>query len=99
MVMEDSDVVFERVLHSVGDEGPFQRRFNILFNFLLSAAGTMTYMNLILVIVVPDFWCHVPGRNETNFTIDVWKELTLPRYGWIIFSFKKNLKYLTEFFP
>lgn len=77
--MTNSDSVFERVLHSVGDDGKFQKRSNLIFNFLLAAMATMSYMNLILAATVPDHWCQVPGREEGNFSMDEWKLLTLPR--------------------
>lgn len=71
--------VFDRILNSVGDQGVYQTRCNIVFNFLLAAAGTMAYLNIVLAMTVPDHWCYVPGRDLTNFTIDQWRNLTLPR--------------------
>lgn len=39
----------------------------------------MPALNIILALTSPDHWCHVPGRNETNFTLSEWKMLTVPR--------------------
>ncbi|KAL5284853.1 hypothetical protein ACFFRR_006894 [Megaselia abdita] len=44
----------------------------------LSYFGGMIYMNIILALNVPDHWCVVPGRNNTNFTLEEWKNITLP---------------------
>ncbi|PSN43702.1 hypothetical protein C0J52_18636 [Blattella germanica] len=35
--------------------------------------------NIILAVTLPNHWCHVPGRNETNLTIEEWKQLTIPK--------------------
>lgn len=96
--MTNSDSVFERVLHSVGDDGRFQKRSNFIFNFLLAAMATMSYMNLILAATVPDHWCKVPGREEGNFTVEEWKLLTLPRQGLLtlLLYLSYNKKYLME---
>ncbi|GLV42087.1 uncharacterized protein CBL_04954 [Carabus blaptoides fortunei] len=39
----------------------------------------MPYLNIILVLSVPDHWCHIPGRENTNYTLEEWKNLTLPK--------------------
>ncbi|MPC33805.1 hypothetical protein E2C01_027169 [Portunus trituberculatus] len=30
-------------------------------------------------MVVPDHWCHVPGREKTPLTVEEWRSLTIPR--------------------
>lgn len=71
--------VFEKIMQKVGDSGPFQRRFNYLFNIGLVICASMVYMNLILALNVPNHWCHVPGREHANMSEELWKNLTLPR--------------------
>ncbi|XP_049809006.1 solute carrier family 22 member 7-like, partial [Schistocerca nitens] len=38
----------------------------------------------------PDHWCHVPGRERTNLSLEEWKNFTIPRAG---NSFSKCLMY------
>lgn len=70
---------FDSIMERVGTKGKFQKRFNFLFNFLLVTATSMPYLNIILILAVPDHWCYVPGRENTNFTLEEWKNLTLPK--------------------
>lgn len=74
----DSKTKFDSVLNAVGARGRFQSRFNFVFNFLLIIVVSMSYMNLIQVVAIPNHWCHVPGRENTNFTLEEWKNITLP---------------------
>lgn len=76
--MEKKDAVFDRVLDTIGSDGRFQHRFNYLYNVLFAVVAAMPCMNIILAMSVPDHWCHVPGREHTNYTIEEWKKLTLP---------------------
>lgn len=73
------DSAFDKVMELAGDEGPFQTRFNYIFNAGLVICASMVYMNIILALNVPEHWCHVPGREHTNFSLEEWKHLTLPR--------------------
>ncbi|KAF2886262.1 hypothetical protein ILUMI_19911, partial [Ignelater luminosus] len=74
-----ADLTFDDVLDLVGNDGPFQKRFNIVFNFFLVMCATMPYFNLVIALSIPDHWCNVPGRESTNYTIDEWKTLTIPK--------------------
>lgn len=78
--MASQDEAFEKVMELVGDAGPFQNRFNGIYNFGMIFAGAMLYMNVILAMSTPEHWCYVPGREHTNYTVEEWKALTLPRY-------------------
>lgn len=69
---------FSLVMEKVG-YGRFQYIFNTVLVLGLSFFGGMIYMNIILALNVPDHWCFVPGINNTNFTIDEWRTITLPR--------------------
>lgn len=77
--MEADDAVFDRVMQTVGDNGVFQKRFNYIFNIGMVFFSSMVYMNIILALNVPDFWCSVPGREFTNLTELEWREITIPR--------------------
>lgn len=82
--MAAHDAIFDKIMEMVGDDGPFQKRFNYIFNVGMVISAAMVYMNMILVLNVPDHWCFVPGREQTNFSMEEWKNLTLPRL--IIYS-------------
>lgn len=73
------DALFDFIMEKVGNCGPFQRRFNIIFNIGLIVFASMIQMNIILAMNLPEYWCHVPGMESTNITLDLWKNLTLPR--------------------
>lgn len=77
--MESHDSIFDKFMEMAGDDGPFQKRFNYIFNAGMVVFASLAYMNVILALNVPDHWCHVPGREFTNYTIDEWKYITLPR--------------------
>ncbi|PSN43700.1 hypothetical protein C0J52_18634 [Blattella germanica] len=66
-------------MEDVGMDGKFQKRFNFMFNmgFILTVA--MPSFNIILAVTIPNHWCYVPGRNETNLTLQEWKQLTIPK--------------------
>uniref|UniRef100_T1P920 Sugar (And other) transporter n=1 Tax=Musca domestica TaxID=7370 RepID=T1P920_MUSDO len=80
---EESDEVeedpFQAIMEKAGNHGRFQLMYNILFVMGLSMAGAMCYMNIILALNIPDHWCTVPGREQTNFTLDEWRRITLPK--------------------
>lgn len=75
----NQDAIFDGIMEKVGNNGPFQRRFKYLFNIALVICVSMLYMNIVLAMSVPEHWCHVPGREQTNMSKDAWKNLTLPR--------------------
>lgn len=73
------DAAFDEVMEIVGNSGPFQNRFNTLYNGLMVIFGAMLARSFLISMNAPDHWCFVAGRENTNFTIDEWKNLTLPR--------------------
>lgn len=77
--MPAQDEAFDKIMEMVGNDGTFQKRFNYIYNVCMVIFGGMSFMNIILVMNVPDYWCHVPGREHTNYTLEQWKNLTLPR--------------------
>lgn len=72
------DVTFDDVLSSVGDAGPFQMRYNILYNLVFVVFAAMPYFNIVLAMSIPEHWCLVPGRELTNYTQKEWRSLTIP---------------------
>jgi hypothetical protein len=75
---EEEDI-FESLMERIGMDGKFQSRFNLLFNMAFVFTVAMPSFNIMLAVTLPNHWCHVPGRNETSYTLEEWKNLTLPR--------------------
>jgi hypothetical protein len=71
--------LFNDLMDHVGTEGLFQSRFHYLYNMGFIVLVSMPALNIVLALTSPDHWCHIPGRNKTNFTLSEWKELTVPR--------------------
>ncbi|KAJ9573947.1 hypothetical protein L9F63_008689, partial [Diploptera punctata] len=69
---------FEMVMERVGMKGKFQLRFNLIYNMLFPMLFALPCFNILLAISVPQHWCHVPGREDTNFTLEQWKQRTIP---------------------
>lgn len=76
--MSEQDAMFDKIMDSIGNNGVFQKRFNILFNIVLVFLAAMPENNIVLAMSIPDHWCYVPGRENTNFTLQEWKNITLP---------------------
>jgi hypothetical protein len=75
----DERDIFEALMENVGMDGKFQMRYSLIFNIGFALAAAMCANNIILALSKPKHWCHVPGRNETNYTVAEWKRLTIPR--------------------
>ncbi|XP_047113201.1 solute carrier family 22 member 7-like [Schistocerca piceifrons] len=73
------NVIFEDIIEEIGSYGKFQIRFSIVFCCLASYFSAMSAYAMIIALTVPEHWCHVPGREGTNSTIEMWKKLTIPR--------------------
>lgn len=69
---------FLEIMERVGTKGHYQFMYNMIYVMFLAMVGAMLYMNVILALNVPDYWCTVPGRELTNFTLDEWRNITLP---------------------
>lgn len=76
----DEEELFDSLIEKIGNDGKFQRRFDIVYNFILVMCVSMPYLNIILAMTIPDHWCYLPGREMTNLTIEQWKEMHIPRY-------------------
>lgn len=79
MAKSEFNSIFEEILQKVGNNGKFQRRFNILFNFIFIMFVCMANSSLYIIMFVPEHWCYVPGREHTNFTLEEWKQFTIIR--------------------
>lgn len=77
---KDKTDTIEDILHIVGNNGPFQKRFILFFNFTYALILSMIYYNILLALAIPKHWCYVPGRENTNLTLEKWWELTIPVY-------------------
>jgi len=71
--------LMDELIQHADSSGCFQKVFNKCFNFGAVFFGVMSVYSLVLAMEVPDHWCHVPGRESTNFSLSEWKNLTLPR--------------------
>lgn len=70
---------FDDIMEIIGNNGKYQKRFNIIFNFILVFFSTLIYMNIIYSLMIPDHWCFVSGIELTNMTMKEWKNYTIPR--------------------
>jgi hypothetical protein len=75
----DGAALMDELIQHADSSGRFQKVFNNLFNFCAVFLCVMSVYSLVLAMEVPDHWCHVPGRESTNFSLSEWKNLTLPR--------------------
>lgn len=75
---DNEDSVFDTIMKAVGNNGKFQKRFAIWFNFIFVFLASMPYFNFIIALSIPDHWCTVPGKELTNFSLEDWKTLTIP---------------------
>ncbi|XP_037729815.1 carcinine transporter [Drosophila subpulchrella] len=81
MDVDDSEFndPFQTVMEKAGNHGRYQTLYNFMFIGGLACSGAMIYMNIILALNIPDHWCTVPGRENTNFTLEEWRDITLPK--------------------
>ncbi|XP_076049084.1 organic cation transporter 1-like [Oratosquilla oratoria] len=69
---------FDDILKEVGGFGKYQK-WKIATALIPISFYTALQNNLLVFqMVVPSYWCHVPGRESTDLTVDQWKNLTLP---------------------
>ncbi|XP_066998143.2 carcinine transporter isoform X2 [Anabrus simplex] len=78
-VPDEEEALFDELMKHVGTRGKFQKRFNLTFNLVFSTLVAMPFLNFVLAMAVPNHWCHVPGREKTNYTHERWLELNIPR--------------------
>lgn len=71
------DSVFDRALSEIGQDGKFQKKFDILFNLILAVLWPMAYMNLILALVVVPHTCQLPEKPKGIDELS-WKKMYIP---------------------
>ncbi|EAA08673.4 AGAP004104-PB [Anopheles gambiae str. PEST] len=59
-----ADAAFDRIMESIGNDGPFQRRYNIIFNVIAVLFFAMCVVNVLLVLAVPDHRCRIPVTDN-----------------------------------
>ncbi|KAM3963106.1 organic cation transporter protein [Aphomia sociella] len=69
--------VYDRALVEVGQSGYFQKKFDIVYNFLFSTLWFIAYMNIFLALVVIPHRCQIPRRPE-NVTEFAWLSKYIP---------------------
>jgi len=81
MDVDDSEFndPFQALMEKAGNHGRYQTLYNFVFVGGLAFSGAMIYMNIILALNIPDHWCTVPGRENTNFSLEEWRDITLPK--------------------
>lgn len=72
---------FEKILDSVGSFGRYQKWMVAVVIAPTSFGIAFILSVIIFQTLVPAHWCHVPGRENTSFTADQWKNLTIPADG------------------
>ncbi|XP_049810118.1 solute carrier family 22 member 7-like isoform X1 [Schistocerca nitens] len=89
---QDREVVpaFEDIMDVIGSRGKFQKRLNTVFICYGTIVNVLSSQMYNFVMQTPDHWCHVPGREFTNLTLDEWKSATIPKEGG---TFSKCLMY------
>ncbi|CAG0897522.1 unnamed protein product [Darwinula stevensoni] len=69
---------FDDILPFIGGYGTYQKRLLRLFVYPLGIMLPFFQMTVFFQIPTPDHWCHVPGREASNASLPLWKNLTLP---------------------
>ncbi|XP_049771793.1 carcinine transporter-like [Schistocerca cancellata] len=77
--LQEAGALLDGLIAAIGSRGRFQTRFNLIFNLCFLVLAAMPPLNYMIAMSVPDHWCHVPGRELTNYSLDEWKALTIPR--------------------
>ncbi|XP_076049091.1 carcinine transporter-like [Oratosquilla oratoria] len=84
---------FDDILNEIGGYGRYQK-WKVGIALLPVAFFTALQTNLkVFQMVVPPYWCHVPGRESTDLTLDQWKNLTLPPSSDVNGTFAKCRQY------
>lgn len=72
-----SDAAFDRIMESIGNDGPFQRRYNIIFNVIAVLFFAMCVVNVLLILAVPDHRCSIPAMVNATHN-ERWNESVYP---------------------
>lgn len=74
----DIDAVYDRALLNIGQNGKFQKRFDIIYNVFLSGLWSMAYYNILLTLTIVPHHCTLPDRPQ-NISEDTWKLKYIPK--------------------
>ncbi|KAG6442696.1 hypothetical protein O3G_MSEX002443 [Manduca sexta] len=75
-----TDSFYKRALLEVGQYGKFQKKFDCLYNILLSVLWCMAYNNIILALTVIPHTCKPPQKQE-NFSLLTGKYKDIPPFN------------------
>lgn len=70
---------FDDILEVVGSFGRYQKWLLLLIFMPVSFFAAFTSNLFLFQMVLPDHWCHVPGRENTSLSVTAWHNLTRPR--------------------
>ncbi|XP_013787158.1 carcinine transporter-like [Limulus polyphemus] len=70
---------FNQALKQVGDFGLYQKLLCAFLIFPSAALCALVYFTQFFIIMVPNHWCYVEQPGSSNFTLEEWKNLTLPK--------------------
>lgn len=72
------DSSYDCVLLQVGNEGTYQKKFDIIYNVVFASIWAMTYYNIILALTVTSHTCKLPEKPVNISEID-WKSKYIPK--------------------
>ncbi|XP_063879611.1 organic cation transporter 1-like isoform X2 [Scylla paramamosain] len=72
---------FDDILEVVGSFGRYQKMMMFLIFMPVSFFAAFTSNLFLFQMVLPDYWCHTPGRENTSLSLAEWRQLTRPSNG------------------
>ncbi|XP_061712410.1 organic cation transporter protein [Cydia pomonella] len=73
------DTVYDRALSEVGDNGLFQKKFDLVYNIVLPFFWMMSYNNLLFVLAIIPHTCELPNKPK-NVSELAWKSKYIPTF-------------------
>ncbi|XP_047988643.1 organic cation transporter protein [Leguminivora glycinivorella] len=83
------DTVYDRALFEVGDNGLFQKKFDLIYNIVLPFFWMMSYNNLLFVLAIIPHSCELPDK-PVNVSELAWKSKYIPTFEDTIGRIKFN---------
>ncbi|XP_037973751.2 organic cation transporter protein [Plutella xylostella] len=71
------ETIYSKALLEVGDDGNFQRSFDILYNLVFIGLWSVAYVNIILTLVIIPYNCALPEKPD-NISDYNWKLKYIP---------------------
>lgn len=72
-----SSEAFDSILRDIKPLGTFHKKWFLMVILPYFCIYSFV-LNYLFLVATPKHWCHVPGRNETNYTVEQWKAATIP---------------------